>query len=51
MTNPIIPKKPVFPFIWIALLALTALGCGVYSFTQSSLSPEVKTVSIQVFFD
>lgn len=51
MTNPNILKKNAFPFIWIALLAFTALGCGVYSFTQSSLPPEVKTVSIQVFYD
>jgi hypothetical protein len=26
-------------------------GCGVYSFTGASISPEVKTVSIQPFFN
>lgn len=26
-------------------------GCGVYSFTQSSLPPEIKTISIQQFYD
>jgi hypothetical protein len=27
------------------------MGCGVYSFTGASISPEVKTVSIQSFYN
>ncbi len=34
---------------WIFLLPL--MGCGVYSFTGASISPDVKTISIQTFFN
>jgi len=30
---------------------MTISGCGVYSFTGASIPPEVKTISIQFFFD
>lgn len=34
------------------LLALAcSTGCGVYSFTGASISPEVKTISIQTFYN
>lgn len=29
----------------------TAFGCGIYSFTGASISPEVKTISIQTFYN
>lgn len=37
----------------ILLLFLMALpyGCGVYSFTGASISPDIKTISIQTFFN
>ncbi|MBI95223.1 MAG: hypothetical protein CMB94_03385 [Flammeovirgaceae bacterium] len=30
---------------------LTISGCGIYSFTGASISPEVKTISFQNFFN
>lgn len=33
------------------LLLAVAGGCGVYSFTGASISPDVKTISIQTFFN
>ena len=35
--------------ILFSVLLLSASGCGVYSFTGASISPEVKTVSIAYF--
>lgn len=35
----------------ILLLSLLASGCGIYSFTGASISPDVKTISIQTFFN
>jgi hypothetical protein len=32
-------------------LILVSNGCGIYSFTGATLSPDIKTVSIQTFFD
>lgn len=32
---------------WILILGFT--GCGVYSFTGASISPEVKTISVHYF--
>jgi len=38
--------------IYSYLLIIPAIaGCGVYSFTGASLPPEIKTVSVQYFFD
>lgn len=37
---------------WIWLLALMFLeGCGVYSFTGTTLSPDIKTISFQQFYN
>jgi hypothetical protein len=33
----------------LAILLFTINGCGVYSFTGASISPEVKTISIERF--
>ena len=33
------------------LILLSLFGCGVYSFTGASISPEVKTISIQTFYN
>ncbi len=33
------------------LLVATATACGVYSFTGANISPEIKTISIQTFYD
>ena len=35
---------------WILLLIPLA-GCGVYGFTGASISPDVKTISIQTFYN
>ncbi|MEL0008828.1 MAG: LPS assembly lipoprotein LptE, partial [Flammeovirgaceae bacterium] len=32
-------------------ILFTIYGCGVYSFTGASISPEVKTISFQNFFN
>ena len=41
--------RPAGP-LWLAWLALWWLpGCGIYSFTGTSLAPDVKTISIQNF--
>ena len=36
---------------WLMALIIPLAGCGVYSFTGASISPEVQTVSIQTFFN
>lgn len=33
------------------LLTISLAACGVYSFTGANISPEIKTISIQTFFD
>ncbi len=35
----------------VLVLLLPLMGCGVYSFTGASISPEIKTISIQTFFN
>jgi len=35
--------------ILILVVAISFTGCGVYSFTGASVSPEIKTMSIQYF--
>ncbi len=35
----------------IFLLAIYLTGCGVYSFTGANISPDIKTISIQTFYD
>jgi hypothetical protein len=39
-------RKLIYVFI-----TLISFGCGVYSFTGASISPEVKTISFQNFFN
>ena len=33
------------------LLTFIIYGCGIYSFTGASISPEVKTISIETYFN
>lgn len=35
----------------VAMIALSFSSCGVYSFTGASISPNVKTISIQTFYN
>ncbi|NQZ78867.1 MAG: LptE family protein [Ekhidna sp.] len=35
----------------LILVTLLSNGCGVYSFTGASISPEVKTISISTFYN
>lgn len=35
----------------IFLFAIALTSCGVYSFTGANISPEIKTISIQTFYD
>ena len=37
-------------FLLLASLSIWS-GCGVYSFTGASISPDVKTISIQTFYN
>jgi hypothetical protein len=38
--------------VWLIFLVLIPFsGCGVYSFTGANIPPEVKTISIQRFYD
>ena len=34
-----------------SIILITLYGCGVYSFTGASISPEIKTISIDNFFN
>ena len=42
----IVYRKLIYVFI-----TLISFGCGVYSFTGASISPDVKTISFQNFFN
>ncbi len=33
------------------LLILSTMGCGIYSFTGASISPDIETISIQYFYN
>lgn len=37
--------------IAVLLLVLSSSGCGVYSFTGANISPDIKTISIQTFYN
>jgi len=37
--------------ICLILLSIVSHSCGIYSFTGASISPDVKTISIQTFFN
>ena len=38
-------------FLWLLLLPVLLSGCGIYSFTGASVSPDTKTISILNFDD
>ena len=40
--------KKIFHFSFVVMLAFLS-GCGMYSFSGASISPEVKTFSVQYF--
>ncbi len=44
------PLQTVFNLL-LPLVLLTIQGCGVYTFTGAAISPEVKTISIQNFYN
>ncbi len=33
------------------IFILATMGCGIYSFTGASISPDIKTISIQYFYN
>ena len=41
--------RKLYSFFPVMCLAFLLSGCGVYSFTGASISPDIKTVSIQHF--
>ena len=43
--------KPYFIDISYLLMTIAELRCGIYSFTGANIPPEVKTISIQTFYD
>ena len=43
-----IPAMPVSVFI-LAVILFGVTGCGIYSFTGASISPDVKTISVKYF--
>ena len=40
-----------FKVIFYLFFFIISYGCGVYSFTGASISPEVKTISFENFFN
>ncbi|MCF8228028.1 MAG: hypothetical protein K9G58_08460 [Bacteroidales bacterium] len=42
-------KQVNHALLFLALICITAMGCGVYSFTGASIPPGAKTISIQYF--
>ncbi|MBC6400110.1 MAG: hypothetical protein GDA51_07010 [Ekhidna sp.] len=42
--------KNFSPATFLLILCIST-GCGVYSFTGASISPDVKTISIQTFYN
>ena len=44
-------RSMIRQFYIIFLLMIGLAGCGVYSFTGANISPEIKTISIQTFYD
>ncbi|OFY63312.1 MAG: hypothetical protein A3H98_13105 [Bacteroidetes bacterium RIFCSPLOWO2_02_FULL_36_8] len=39
-------RNQLLYFIFTAILCLSQVSCGIYSFTGASLSPDIKTISI-----
>jgi len=44
-------KSMIRNYFLAILLLIFLAGCGVYSFTGANISPDVKTISIQTFYD
>lgn len=44
-------KNHIFSIFAFVLLHLVLFGCGAYSFTGTSLSPDIKTISVDLFAD
>ena len=44
-------KSKTFKLAFILLSLIPLSGCGVYKFTGASISPDVKTISIQNFYN
>ena len=44
-------KLKTFNFTILLVFLSMFSGCGVYSFTGASISPDVKTISIQTFYN
>ncbi len=44
-------KLKSFSLLTLLLGISLSTGCGVYSFTGASISPDVKTISIQTFYN
>ncbi|MCC5931012.1 MAG: LptE family protein [Cyclobacteriaceae bacterium] len=42
-------RNNIIAYLYLAIIPL--YGCGVYSFTGASIAPEIKTISIDTFFD
>ena len=49
ITNEMFRMLKKVQFAVMAALLLSTAGCGIYSFTGASISPDVKTVSIKYF--
>ena len=44
-------KSMIKQYFILAYLTIFLTGCGVYSFTGANISPDIKTISIQTFYD
>lgn len=44
-------KSMIKQYFILAYLTIFLAGCGVYSFTGANISPDIKTISIQTFYD
>jgi hypothetical protein len=44
-------KQHLYIISYITAVSLLASACGIYSFTGAALSPDIKTISIQTFFN
>lgn len=44
-------KSMIKQYFILVYLTIFLTGCGVYSFTGANISPDIKTISIQTFYD
>jgi len=44
-------RSMIKQFFICVLVPVFLTGCGVYSFTGANISPDIKTISIQTFYD